>query len=550
LSTPAWRPGIGCALVCALAIVVGGVGLGDEGYASTGGDMARYLMDGVYVRDVVADGAFLNPFQLLDYTRLYYARYPALSLGHHPVLLPILEAPLFGLLGVSVFAARLVLLASLVAAAVFLYLMVNRRFGSLAATAAGALLVTSPMVVASTRAVMAEVPSIALLLACAYSLDRFIETGRRSALAACGLAMILALYAKPMAVLIAPALAIAALVAIPFDRLLKRDVLIAVAAVVILSAPAIALPLAFSPSNLSGVMEATRSETQSQTPSLLKEALGPQFAWPVVIVAAAGALWAMVRRDTRSLLFLLWVVCTSPALLFFHGANGVAPRYTLFWVPAICALAGSLLAERRSRIVMPLVGATLLAGVVMQLADRKTIDDRVEQAGGYEEAAQFVLGADPGPTVLFSGDIDTGFFTFFVRKHDADRRLVVLRSDKILTTSRMGRPSVEDRIDRPEQIYEALHRYGTRYVVIEDRESASNVLEWLRQELKGPRFVEQWRMPIRTNDRRLRGTSLAVFELRDPTPPAADAMLSMHLPVVGQSLDIALRDLMDRKYLR
>src|SRR5262245_9640046 len=451
--TPVWRQRTGCALVCALALIVGGVGLTDEGYASTGGDMARYLMDGAYFRDVVADGAFLSPFQLLDYTRLYYARYPALSLGHHPVLLPILEAPLFGLLGVSVFAARLVPLASLVIAAVFLFLLVNRRFGPLAATAAGALFVTSPMMVASTRAVMTEVPSIALMLACAYYLDRFIETGRRSALAACGLTAVLALYAKPMAVLVTPALAVTALVAIPFERLLKRDVLIAVAAVVILSAPAIALPLALSPSNLSGVLEATRSDAQSQILSLLQEALSPQFAWPVLIVAAAGALWAMVRRDARSLLFLVWVVCTAPALLFFHGANGVAPRYTLFWVPAICALAGSLLAEHRSRILRPLVGAALLAGVAMQIADKKTIADRVEQAGGYEQAAQFVLGADPGPTVLFSGDIDTGFFTFFVRKHDPERRLVVLRSDKILTTSRMGRPSVEDRIERPEQIY-------------------------------------------------------------------------------------------------
>jgi len=548
--TPTWRLRIGCGLVCALALVVGGVGLNDEGYASTGGDMARYLMDGAYIRDVVADGAFMSPFQLLDYTRHYYARYPALSLGHHPVLLPIFEAPLFGLLGVSVFAARLVPLASLVIAAVFLCAIVNRRFGPLAATAAGALFVSSPMVVASTRAVMAELPSIALLLACAYYLERFSETGRRRALVACAVTAILALYARPMAVLVTPALAIAALVTIPFDRLLKRDVLTAVAAVVILSAPAVALPLALSPSNVEGVMSAGKSQTQSEVLGLLHEALYPQFAWPVMIVAAAGAVWAIVRRDARSLLLLLWVVCVAPALLFFHGANGVAPRYTLFWVPAICALAGSLLAEQRFRGVRLLVGAVLVVGVAMQIADKQTIAERMEQAGGYEEAAQFVLAGDPGPTVLFSGDIDTGFFTFFVRKHDPERRLVVLRSDKILTTSLMGKPSVEERIERPDQIYETLHRYGTRYVVIEDRPSKARVLEWLREELKSPRFIERRRIPIRTTDPRLRGTSLAIFELRDPTPPAADAMLSLHLPVVGQSVDVALRDLIDRKYLR
>ena len=106
---------------------------------------------------------------------------------------------------------------------------------------------------------------------------------------------------------------------------------------------------------------------------------------------------------------------------------------------------------------------------------------------------------------MFSGDIDTGFFTFFIRKHDPARRLVVLRSDKVLTTSRMALPSVEDRIDRPEQIYDVLKTFGTRFVVIEDQPSRSHVMEWLRSELHTPQFKERRRIPIGTTDPRLRG---------------------------------------------
>ena len=65
--------------------------------------------------------------------------------------------------------------------------------------------------------------------------------------------------------------------------------------------------------------------------------------------------------------------------------------------------------------------------------------------------------------------------------HDPARRLIVLRSDKVYTTSNMQVPSVEDRIQEPDQIYDALHQFGTRYVVIEDRPSQSRVLEWLPQ---------------------------------------------------------------------
>ena len=45
---------------------------------------------------------------------------------------------------------------------------------------------------------------------------------------------------------------------------------------------------------------------------------------------------------------------------------------------------------------------------------------------------------------------------FCVRKHDPAQRLVMLRSDKILTTSLLGRLSVKDRIAGPKEIHVRL----------------------------------------------------------------------------------------------
>ncbi len=532
---------------CTVGVIVGAVGLTDEGYASMEGDMARYLMDGVFFRDLLFDWPFASLSQALDYIRLYYARYPSLSIGHHPVLLPSIEAPLFALFGISISVARLVPLLSLLAATVFLQLLVNRRYGPLAAFITGLLFVTSPMIVRSSRTVMAEMPALALVITAAYFLWRFCETERRSALVGAAVTLVLGVYARPMVVLVAPALAVMALTMLPFRRLFRRDVLVAFAVVALLSAPALAVPLILSPSNAGGVMTATQLESRISSQTLLTSALEPQLAWLVVSVAGASVLRGLLRMDRFAFILTAWVVGVVPALFFFGGSIMEGARYTLYWVPAICALAGSSVAGWRNRLVPVALLAVLAAGIVVQT--NRSMRQR-DYAGGYEEAARFVLSSNPGATVMFSGDVDTVYFTFFTRKHDPSRRLVVLRADNILTTSKMARLSVEDKIDRPEQIYDALHRYGTRYVVIEDQPSASRVLEWLRQELKSPRFAERKRIPVRATDVRMRGTSLAVYEFLDASAPAADATLSMGLPVVGQNLDIRLQDLIDRKLLR
>jgi hypothetical protein len=152
--------------------------------------------------------------------------------------------------------------------------------------------------------------------------------------------------------------------------------------------------------------------------------------------------------------------------------------------------------------------------------------------------------------VLFSGDVDSGFFVFFVRKHDEARRLVVLRADKILTTSRLANPAVEDRIERPEAIRPILAELGVGYVVIEDRPSESKVLEWLRSELTSDAYVERLRVPFESTDRRLRGTDLVVYQVRDAPAHASDARVEVRLPVISTEVDVALADLMARKYLR
>ena len=92
------------AIICIVTLLLSTKGIMDEGTISLHGDPPRHMMNGVYFYDLIKDLPLTNP---IEYTLQYYARYPALSLGHHPLLLGIAEVPFYTVFGVSVFSARL-----------------------------------------------------------------------------------------------------------------------------------------------------------------------------------------------------------------------------------------------------------------------------------------------------------------------------------------------------------------------------------------------------------------------------------------------------------
>jgi hypothetical protein len=165
-------------------------------------------------------------------------------------------------------------------------------------------------------------------------------------------------------------------------------------------------------------------------------------------------------------------------------------------------------------------------------------------ASGYEQAAAYVVERGDSPTTLYSASIDTGYFVFFVRKHDRDTRQIVLRSDKILTTSLMGDLSVESQIEGPEDIYPLLDAYGTRLVVIEDHDTGSPALDWLREELQGDRFVERRRFPVLTRDRRLADVDVVVYEYLDAKPADTNAEVDVNLPIIGRDIELRLGEIL------
>jgi hypothetical protein len=526
----------------AIALTLGARGISAEAITSLQGDMPRYLMDGVFFRDFLASGPRVTLSGMLEYAQRYYARYPALSIGHHPPLLPLALVPFFATFGVSIASGRLAILAFFLLAVWQLHVLGRRVYGRTAAGWACILFASHPFIVRFGQQVLSEMPTIALVLVAVNAAFRFRETGRFRHYLGLLAAIVLSLAARQLAVFVTPVYA-----AIVLDRrgwvlFARRSILLCTIALGIAFVAVAIATFLFSPFNVAVVLAVLHHDlTLADTLAVLRVIATNQIGLALALVCAAGLLSSWLMRDRRIVFVTLWIACVVGAVVVFTGP--IEPdRYSILAVPAYCLAAATLAVRARAHQIGRVIGyGVLLAATCWQFA--VAASKPLVEADGYEQAAAFVVSQDQAPTVLFSGPVDTGYFVFFVRKHDPAQRLIVLRSDKVLTTSEMGNVDVEERISRREEIYDVLRRFGTRFVVIEDRPAGSRVLDWLRDELKASRFAERRRYQTRATDRRLRGVDIVVYEYLDATPPAPDAVLDLHLPVVGRDIRVPLSDL-------
>ena len=106
--------------------------------------------------------------------------------------------PLFALLGGTLAAARLAVIAYSLAEIAACYLLARQLGGRLAGLLAGLLLVLSPTYLENSRAALVEVPAMLPATLALLAAARFADTGRRSWLIGSALLLALALMIKPL----------------------------------------------------------------------------------------------------------------------------------------------------------------------------------------------------------------------------------------------------------------------------------------------------------------------------------------------------------------
>jgi hypothetical protein len=520
------------ALIVCTAIVLSSKGIFDEGTVDIG-DMSRHMMNGVFLLDALKD----LPRDLSSYAHRYFARYPALSLGHHPIILPLAEVPVFAVAGISVFSARLVIVFFSVIAGVFWFFLVRDLYEDTIAFFSSLLFLTSSMVVKFTRVVMSEVPALAFLIITVYYFRRHIRSGKLRDALGCALGLILCLYAKALLAFLIPLLIFSLLLEKGINRQYARKALIPILLIAALSAPLVMLTAKVARWNLVWVFQhPQQSMDWSWLAIYVNEIWRNQLSIPVLLLSICGIAAALAGREKREIFFLLWILLLYLELLVIGPGEG---RYAIYWIPPLCLFALLPLKFIRNR--APKIGFLSVLAGISGLQIYAASKDEPRYAEGYEEAARFIV-KNQIHTVLYSSPVDDGYFVFFVRKHDTAKRTIVLRADKLLATSKLN-VIVSERISSPSDIYDALQNFGVQYLVIEDVKTPSRALEWLRQETRTDRFIERAAIPLRTNIPSLRGARLLIYEYRDSGPPRPDAIIRMSIPLMGKDIAIPLADI-------
>lgn len=558
-------------IILLVVFCLSGKGIMDEGTVSLQGDMPRYLMNGAYFYDLLHDLPLADPIQ---YTKEYYVKYPALTIGHHPLLPGLAEVPSFFLFGISVFSAKITIMAFVLLGIFAWFELVKKLYNSHVAILSSLLVLTSPMIVKYSRVMMSEIPALALIIVATYWFFRYCENERPHEAVGYVLSFVLACYAKQMVIFMFPIF----FVYLGFTKgirfLIKQQTIISCLTMVILLLPLAVMTWKLSPTNVSVVtqnivkppepkveeVEKKEAKVAVEEKEGLLQSMGSYIHWKLTstewlffpsvlwkeqvsvipLVLSAGAMVMMVwRREKRSLYFFLWITGMY-GMVTYMGVH--LPRLGIYWIPPVCLFAALSFEAVNSRVWRIVVALLLIGSVGYQF--EVGFASEPEYAKGYEEAATYVVNHPKGASVLYSAKVDTGYFPFFVRKIDPEGSLITLRADKMLSTSFLNR-IVEEKISTSGELYAVLQDFGTCYVVLEESRYQSPALNLLAEEVHGEQFIRRHTISMDSNDQRLRGVNLGIFEYRGCGPPHKDAMVNYNIPLANLSIGLKFSEVID-----
>jgi len=494
-------------------------------------DETRHVMTGVFVRDLLLDRP--SPGKLRGYAETYYLQYPALGLLVWPPAFYVFEGLLFLVLGDGYLVARLLVGLFTVLACVYLFLLVRRTHGRGTAFLATLIFGLSPQVFVFSDRVMLEMPALSWTLMTAYHFHRFLEEQSKRDLFLCCAAMALTALTRFDAVFLAPLLLLW-LVAARRLALLKRPaVWVGLACAAVVVAPVWCLTVR--------EFGSAHAQTATSSPVLAPESLlyyparlSRQMGWAALLPMAVGFLRA-ISKERRALSCPYLALFAAVAVTFTLIAEK-QERHVIYWTPALavfvadgCLTIGQFLVRHRhpppSRIATMIVAALVIAGMAVQ-----SWRESRNYVRGYEEAAEYVVANNNAtPVCLFDGFLNGGFI-YHVRRHDPQRRLWVLRGDKLLYAV-LTEPIIAQEQFATDQakVLELLFQFDPELIVVEEplvyhRYEDTPGAQLLRQTLKDhpERFERVKVIPIDSNHVSFRGHELHVYRSLRRNPNRED----------------------------
>jgi len=532
---------------------------GDFGYT----DAATHTLDGVFFSDFYRD---LPLGDLKTYVLGWYARAPRLGLGYYPPLVAMIEGAAFSVFGVSIPVARAVVFGFALVGVTFLFLGVTRLWGTWVGFVSTVFYLAAPGVAKLSREVMLEVPAMALMCVAFYGLARYLthpteehpgaadpETPSRPVedaarrrpgadMPVCALVFtILAAYAKQPAGLFITAVLVA--VFVKHGRRGWKPALATAGVFVVAVSPLLVMLIWLGRATWSNLAGAARGiERLAGFGNWCYYPLAFvtwQSTVPVGILACLGLALALVRPDRRR-----WLVVLAWAAAFYAVMSLVghkSPRVGVFWVVPLSVLAGGGLDIAK---VGTRIGALLAVAAVATCAWQiaSGLDEHYARVDGFERVAQFVAGHCQIDSVFYQG-YHNGSFIYRLRERLGRRGPVVLRASRVVhTTAIMPEFGGRQRVFSESELLDVFRRFGTKLVVLESHNFEEKGLEGFkiaRGLVKGAKFRELARFPIRTEDPRFGGLDVTVYEFVEDVKRQAQTM-DLDFTSIGKSFEVDL----------
>lgn len=494
------------------------------------GDETRHVMTGIFVADAIADGGIWHP---KSYAERYYAQYPALGLIVWPPGFYTAEGAAMLAFGRNFETGRWLAIAYCLLACTFLYRLAFLTHGRFVAVIATLTFAFTREIVFFSRNVMLEVPTLAFVLMAMLHLERYLQAMRRRDLVLMAVGCILAGLHRYDAVLLVLAFGFRIAFARRWDLLAKRSVIVAGLCVIAILAPVYALAVweiggvqasAASQGTDATTVRANRFEQYTYLLATLWAQLGH-----VACVAAVIGLALSFRKINRAKSAPYWSL-TLATLLFFAPLAEQESRHAIFWIPAWCVWAADVAGLfSRWRWV---AGAVIVGGTMVW-----SLKQPVPWVRGYSAAADYALTHSAGPgIVLFDGHF-SGTIVYELRTQDRERRLWLVRADKILYGSRSDPSHGYVEYETSDvAILARLAELDPDFIVVEEPRARSDppMAQRLRQLLTSKpdlyRLVAT--IPVASNNLEwLANTKLLVYQ---PTKPRTPGERKLRIPMLWQ----------------
>ena len=249
--------------------------------------------------------------------------------------------------------------------------------------------------------------------------------------------------------------------------------------------------------------------------------LHSQLGWPLTVFAILGL--GLLFLPTARQALVPYFAMTMATYFTFTPMAELESRHAIYWTPALALFAAaaiSTLLRNRSTLLCYAAAGLCLMGTALG-----SLNKEPGYVRGYEDAAKYVIEHTHASRFCLFDNYLNGNFIFQIRTHDPERRLWVLRGDKLFYAV-LSDPhtAYKEFAHGKEDILSDIFKYDPEYIVVEDPQINFNLraAALLRTVLRDStdRFRLEKTIPIRSNVGSYKGVSLLIYRntLRNPHP--------------------------------